>query len=274
MIPYYYIYWFGINGGVMKYAIIGGTGVYNLAGNIREVSVDTPYGRIDFSVIMKDGKEIIFLPRHGKNHDKPPHLVNYLGNMWALKDYGVEFIFATVAVGSTRSDIVPGNLVLLRDFIDITKSRPMTYYDGSKGVVHVSMAEPYCSMLCDKILKAHTCSIVAEKILDNIVYVCTEGPRFETAAEISFYNQIGGDVVGMTNVPEVVLAKELSMCYSAVGVVTNMCTGLVGIEATGKEILSIVNDRKEELTSLFVDIILNGDLTIDSCGCRSALIRV
>ena len=258
----------------MKYAIIGGTGVYSLTGNIREVSMDTPYGNIDFSVLEKDGKEIVFLPRHGRNHDKPPHLVNYLGNMWALKEFGVEFIFATVAVGSTRSDIVPGNLVLLRDFIDFTKSRPMTYYDGSTGVVHVSMAEPYCGMLCDKILKANTKNKEIEGIRDNIVYVCTEGPRFETAAEIGFYNRIGGDVVGMTNVPEVVLAKELSMCYCAVGVVTNMCTGLVGIEATGQEILSIVKNRKEELTSLFIDIILKNDLKTDTCGCRLALIRV
>ena len=258
----------------MKYAIIGGTGVYSLSRNIREVSVDTPYGKIDISLMEKDGKEIVFLPRHGKNHDKPPHLINYLGNMWALKDFGVEFVLATVAVGSTRSDIIPGDLVLLRDFMDFTKSRPMTYYDGSSGVVHVSMNEPYCGMLCDKILKADISKNKTGKIIDNIVYVCTEGPRFETAAEISFYNQIGGDVVGMTNVPEVVLAKELSMCYSAVGVVTNMCTGLAGIEATGQEILSIVNMRKEELTSLFLDIILNEELVTDTCSCRSALIRV
>ncbi len=252
----------------MKYAIIGGTGVYSLGENVKEVSIETPYGIIDFSVIEKDGKEIIFLPRHGKEHSRPPHLVNYQGNMWALKEYGVEFIFATVAVGSTRADIVPGDLVLLRDFIDFTKSRTMTYYDGSSGVVHVSMVEPYCSMLCDKILNT------APDIRDDIVYVCTEGPRFETAAEISFYSQIGGDVVGMTNVPEVVLAKELTMCYCAVGVVTNMCTGLVSVEATGSEIISIVKDRKEELTNLFVNIIINSDLVKDECSCRSALIRV
>lgn len=258
----------------MKYAIIGGTGVYSLGGNIREVNVKTPYGEIEFNVMEVSGKEIVFLPRHGKNHDRPPHLVNYLGNMWALKDFGVEFIFSTVAVGSTRSDILPGDLVLLRDFLDFTKSRNMTYYDGSSGVVHVSMQEPYCGMLCDKILKSHDLGKTAGKIRDNIVYVCTEGPRFETAAEIKFYSQIGGDVVGMTNVPEVVLAKELAMCYCAVGVVTNMCTGLVQKEATGTEIISIVKANKEELTNLFVDIILKGDLATDACGCRSALIRV
>ncbi len=258
----------------MKYAIIGGTGVYNLGENIKEVSVETPYGRIDFNVMEKEDKEIIFLARHGKNHNKPPHLVNYQGNMWALKEYGVEFIFSTVAVGSTRTDIVPGDLVLLRDFIDFTKSRQMTFYDGSSGVVHVSMAEPYCSMLCGKVLNAATGAKLDKALRDDIVYVCTEGPRFETAKEISFYSQIGGDVVGMTNVPEVVLAKELSMCYCAVGIVTNMCTGLVAIEATGSEILSRVNARKEELTNLFIDIILNGDLVTDDCSCRSALIRV
>lgn len=260
------------SGGNMKYAIIGGTGVYSLGGNVKEVSLETPYGIIDFSVMEKDGKEIIFLPRHGKDHSRPPHLVNYLGNMWALKEYGVDFVYATVAVGSTRSDIVPGDLVLLRDFLDFTKSRTMTFYDGSSGVVHVSMKEPYCSMLCDKIL--NTVNDNKSAIRDETIYVCTEGPRFETAAEISFYRQIGGDVVGMTNVPEVVLAKELSMCYCAVGVVTNMCTGLVNVEATGSEIITIVKDRKEELTNLFVDIILKGDLVADACSCRLSLIRV
>lgn len=253
----------------MKYAIIGGTGVYSLSDKIREISVETPYGKIEFTVMEKDGKEIVFLPRHGKNHDRPPHLVNYLGNMWALKEYGVEFIFATLAVGSTRMDIIPGDLVLIRDFIDFTKSRTMTYYDGSTGVVHVSMAEPYCNMLCNKIINK-----IGARIKDNIVYVCTEGPRFETAAEINFYGQIGGDVVGMTNVPEVVLAKELSMCYSAVGIVTNMCTGLVSKEASGEDIISIVDEKKDYITNLFVDIILNGDLRTDSCVCRSSLIRV
>ncbi len=253
----------------MKYAIIGGTGVYSLGENFKEISMDTPFGRIDFTVMEKKGKEIVFLPRHGKGHGCPPHLVNYLGNMWALKEYGVEFIFSTVAVGSTRIDISPGDLVLIRDFLDFTKSRPMTFYDGANGVIHVSMGEPYCRMLCNEIIKRTN-----DNIKDNIVYVCTEGPRFETAAEISFYRQIGGDVVGMTNVPEVVLAKELSMCYCTVGVVTNMCTGLVSEEASGLEIISIVNKRKDYLTNLFVDILLNGDLRTDVCSCRSSLIKV
>ncbi|MDD2371012.1 MAG: MTAP family purine nucleoside phosphorylase [Firmicutes bacterium] len=256
----------------MKYAIIGGTGVYSLGDEVKEITMDTPYGKIDFTVMEKDGKEIVFLPRHGKGHGRPPHLINYLGNMWALKEYGVEFIFSTVAVGSTRNDIIPGDLVLIRDFLDFTKSRPMTFYDGSDGVVHVSMAEPYCGMLCKKIIKYNNDDI--ENIKDNIVYVCTEGPRFETAAEIRFYSQIGGDVVGMTNVPEVVLAKELSMCYCAVGIVTNMCTGLVSVEASGLEIVSIVDDKKNYLTNMFVDIILNGELRTDICSCRSSLIKV
>ncbi len=253
----------------MKYAIIGGTGVYNLRDNVKEIGVDTPYGRIEFTIMEKSGKEIIFLPRHGKGHGRPPHLINYLGNMWALKEYGVEFVFSTVAVGSTRTDIIPGDIVLINDFIDFTKSRPMTFYDGSDGVVHVSMAEPYCNMLGREIIKR-----IKYEIKNDIIYVCTEGPRFETAAEINFYRQIGGDVVGMTNVPEVVLAKELSMCYTAVGIVTNMCTGLSDQEASGAEIISIVNEKKEYIIDLFVDIILNGDLRTDTCDCRSSLIKV
>lgn len=253
----------------MKYAIIGGTGFYGMSKKTRELTLETPYGSVDVTVMKEKDKEIVFLPRHGKGHGRPPHLVNYLGNMKALKDYGVEFILATAAVGSTRSHIVPGDLVILKDFLDFTRNRPLTYYDGSEGVVHASMVEPYCSQLRTRLHDR-----LGEEVRDEAVYVCTEGPRFETAAEIRFYGGIGGDVVGMTNVPEVVLARELSMCYSTVGIVTNMCTGIGEFEETGEKILGIVERRKKELSRVFVDIFMEDDLNTDSCNCRSSLIRV
>ena len=253
----------------MKYGIIGGTGVYGVKGESKEETVTTPYGDISFTTLIKGDNEFVFLPRHGKGHGVPPHKVNYRGNMWALKNYGVEGVYATAAVGSCSEKFTIGDLVVFNDFLDFTKSRPLTYYDGEDGVAHVSMMDPYCSQLREKVLNNTQLLIAGEG-----VYVCTEGPRFETAAEIRFYNQIGGHVVGMTNVPEVVLAKELGLCYAGVGIVTNMCTGMIGEEASGKEILDQVGDKKEKLTKLFIDIFEEGTLVKEACDCRKALIKL
>lgn len=253
----------------MKYGIIGGTGVYGVGGESREEVIETPYGSIAFTVLKKGEKEFIFLPRHGKGHNVPPHKINYRGNMWALKEYGVEWVYGTAAVGSCSNKFFIGDIVVFNDFLDFTKSRPVTFYDGDNGVAHVSMKDPYCHLLREKVLENKVVPVKGEG-----VYVCTEGPRFETAAEIRFYNQIGGHVVGMTNVPEVVLAKELGLCYAGVGIVTNMCTGMVEKEASGEEILERVGDKKEKLTQVFMDIFERGNLSKRDCDCRKALIKL
>lgn len=254
----------------MKFAIIGGTGVYAMDASLKEVAIATPYGEIVFDTVTKNGKEIVFLPRHGKNHSTPPHKINYLGNMWALKEYGVEKIYATGAVGSCNPKFSPGDVVVLNDFLDFTKVRPITFFDGKDGVAHVSMKDPYCKDLRELLFKYDG----DVEMKGQGIYVCTEGPRFETAAEISYYKMIGGDVVGMTNVPEVVLAKELGMCYSCVGIITNWCTGLVEDEASGEEILGKVAMRRDQLTKLFIDIFLKEDFLRVGCECRDALIRL
>lgn len=254
----------------MKYAIIGGTGVYSSKSlkNYKEWSVDTPYGKVDYTTGLVEGEEILFLSRHGQGHNQPPHQINYRGNLYALKEAGVEYILATAAVGSLHRDLHPGELVLLRDFLDFTKNRHCTFFDGEAGVAHVSMADPYCCNLRKKILN------FSEKMGLSIgregVYVCTEGPRFETSAEIKFYRQIGGDVVGMTNIPEVVLAKELGMCYATVGIVTNYCTGMESLEATASDILFQTEQLKESLTALYVEI-FKSDLSKGDCTCNSSL---
>lgn len=246
----------------MKYGIIGGTGVYAIENKGTEKTIKTPYGSIDIYVVELAGDEIIFLPRHGKGHKLPPHKINYKGNIWALKEYGVEKILATAAVGSLREDIKVGDLIVIEDFLDFTQGREGTFFEGGK-VAHVSMADPYCSTLRARL---------KEKGLEREgIYVCTQGPRFETGAEIRFYAHIGGDVVGMTNVPEVVLAKELGLCYACVGIVTNMATGLAE-ETTGQEILTIVEKRKEELTKIFIEIFQEKKL--QDCNCQEALIEV
>jgi 5'-methylthioadenosine phosphorylase len=206
----------------MKFAIIGGTGVYDVASKIRVEQVTTPFGKVEVDIQNIQGKDIIFLARHGKRHNTPPHMINYRANLWALKELGVKFVYATAAVGSCNLNYKPGDIVVFNDFLDFTKLRPVTFYDGKEGVIHASMADPYCQNL--RKLFSTAAKEEGVKVAGEGVYVCTEGPRFETPAEIRMYQKIGGDVVGMTNVPEVVLAKELEMCYAAAGIITNWCT--------------------------------------------------
>ena len=258
----------------MKDTIIGGTGVYGLPGltEPREKTVETPYGSVDYLEGSWKGRGVLFLSRHGRGHGTPPHAINYRGLLWALKEAGVERVLATAAVGSLHEAWKPGDLVILRDFLDFTKNRPLTFYEGEAGVAHVSMADPYCATLR---------SVLAEGLKEGGlplrgegVYVCTEGPRFETAAEIRMYRQLGGDVVGMTNVPEVVLAKELGLCYASVGIVTNMATGMVQTEAGGEEILAVVESRKNRLGELFLSILSELEADPGECSCASALMKL
>ena len=147
--------------------------------------------------------------------------------MMALKEIGVKYIYSTAAVGSCNENYAPGDVVVMKDFLDFTKTRPVTFFEGgNEPVRHVDMSEPYCKNLREKFY-----TVAKEESLNikgDAVYVCTEGPRFETASEIQMYKALGGDVVGMTNEPEVVLAKELGLCYATIGIISNWCTGIKG----------------------------------------------
>lgn len=251
----------------MKYAIIGGTGVYDAGSGFEEVKISTKYGTVQAQILRVGEDDIVFLPRHGKTHDKPPHLINYKTNMMALKVYGVTHILATCAVGSCNSAYKPGDIVCITDFLDFTKGRDQTFHDGEDGVKHTDMSDPYCSNLRSKVYEKAKENDV--QIVGDAVYVCTEGPRFETAAEIRFYKMIGGDVVGMTNVPEVVLAKELEMCYAAYGIVSNWCTGVKG-DISIHDIQGAIGLNKDKLTSVFVDVFKQG-VDQKACRCTSSI---
>lgn len=256
----------------MEKAIIGGTGVYDIGGESYTKKVSTEYGEVEVDVVKIDGEEIVFLARHGKGHSVPPHLINYRANMMSLKKLGVKYIYATVAVGSMNENYAPGDIVVVNDFIDFTKGRPLTFYEGGKeGVIHTDMSDPYCKNLRKvfyEVAKDEQVSIKGEG-----VYVCTEGPRFETAHEIKMYKQLGGDIVGMTNVPEVVLAKELGMCYMSVGIISNWCTGMQPSGITVHDIAGAMEGKKELVTKLFIKA-LSQNLTQENCTCDKSLIRL
>ena len=210
-----------------KIAIIGGTGIYSpeTLQCFEEKVIQTPYGAALCNIGTMCGNQVIFITRHGVGHKTAPHKVNYRANIWALKSLGTEEIFATTAVGSLNPDMEPGHFVVCDQVLDFTKSRINTFYDNpERGVAHVDFTNPYCPRLRDKVINClYKTDIIFHK---KGCYVCTEGPRFETAAEIKMFAMLGGDLVGMTNMPESLLAREAEMCYTNCSIVTNMAAGI------------------------------------------------
>jgi 5'-methylthioadenosine phosphorylase len=255
----------------MEIAIIGGTGVYDPAmlTERRELNVQTPYGSINPTVGVYNGIEVAFLPRHGAAHSVPPHRINYRANLWGLRSLGVERIVATTAVGSLNPQLRPGEMVLIDQFLDFTKGRPSTFFEGgSHGVVHVDYTEPYCPEVRAVILDVS--GEAGYNIHDGGVYVCTEGPRFETPAEIRMFEKLGGDLVGMTNVPEVVLAREAGICYATVSMVTNFAAGIAEGPLTHEEVVALMQANNERLRQLLMGVITRMP-QVRTCNCQRAV---
>ncbi len=251
----------------VKTAIIGGTGVYDpqILSGVREERITTPYGPAKVVVGSYRGREIAFMARHGADHSVPPHLVNYRGNIACLKELGVKNIFATAAVGSLNKDMKPGQYVFVDQFLDFTKGRPSTFVE--EGVVHLDMTEPYCPGL--RGILAGAAEKLGLEFHRGGTYVCTEGPRFETMAEIKMFRQLGGDLVGMTSVPEVVLAREAGICYAAIAMVTNFAAGISAGKLSHQEVVDMMAENAEKLRSLIMQAIL--DLDGDRhCSCHLA----
>ena len=208
----------------VEFGVIGGTGLYDpkLLKNVQEITVDTPYGKPSDAIIVGElgGKSVAFLPRHGKLHTIRPTDLNVRANIFALKRLGVKRILGVSTVGSLRQDYAPGELVFTDQFIDRTTRREQSFYtiDEAK-VCHISVAEPMCPEL-RKILIGVTKGLKI-KMHETGTYVCIEGPRFSTKAESKMYQQWSADVIGMTMVPEVVLAREAEICYANISTVTD-----------------------------------------------------
>lgn len=205
-------------------AVIGGTGIYSIDGLTvtQEHVVDTPFGEPSAAIVRGEyqGKEILFLPRHGNNHGLLPSEVNYRANIWALKSLGVSQIIGLSAVGSLQQEIKPGDLAIADQYFDFVKlPREKTFF-GQGLVAHVSTAEPTCNALADAISAAASHSDI--DIHRHKTYACVDGPRLGTKAESLFLkNAAQCDLVGMTNVPEVFLAREAQICYCTIGIATD-----------------------------------------------------
>ena len=208
--------------------VIGGSGFYHLFGDeaTERLDVPTPYGEASdaLTVGAVGGRSVAFLPRHGARHTIPPHRINYRANLWALSSLGVTRVVGPCAAGSLRAEIAPGDVVVCDQFIDATKGRrDDTFFDGPE-VAHLSAARPYCGVLRGAAVGASRKAGLTTH--DGGTVVVVEGPRFSTLAESRRYRQSGGDVINMTQYPEVVLARELGLCYTALALVTDYDAGL------------------------------------------------
>ncbi len=209
-------------------AIIGGTGLTALPGLqiLRRELVRTPFGEPSSALLhgSLEGKELVFLPRHGDTHHIPPHKINYRANIWALAHAGIRRVLAVAAVGGIAAELKPGDLLLPDQLIDYTWGRAHTFFeDETTPVVHVDFSEPYCETLRDRVLTAATTARVP--LAARGCYAATQGPRLETAAEIDRLERDGCHVVGMTGMPEAGLARELKLCYGCVAVIVNAAAG-------------------------------------------------
>ena len=255
----------------MATGIIGGTGVYDpdMLSNIYETSVKTAFGNVDVKVGSYNGKDVVFICRHGFNHSVPPHLINYRANIAALRLLGAKRVITTSAVGTLNESMPPGSLILLDQFMDFTSGREATFFNGGdEGVIHLDYTNPYCESLKGYIMRA--ADDIGMDVVNGGCYVCTQGPRFETAAEIRMMKMMGADVVGMTNVPEVVLAREAEMCYASIAMATNWAAGMSDQPLTHEEVVDFMSDN----VSKFKKLILRTVDLIDEnseCGCNSIL---
>lgn len=232
-------------------AIIGGSGLYDpeFMTDVAKDRVKTPFGEVELFRGRHGDRALVFLPRHGAGHTVPPHLVNYRANIWALHKLGVERALATAAVGGIRPEMKPGDAVIIDQFLDFTKSRAATYFTGGEfGVVHVDYTEPYCPEIRRALLAA--AADAGLRAHDGGCYACMEGPRFETPAEIRMLDRLGADVVGMTSVPETVLAREAGICYATAAMVTNYAAGLSGQKLSHQEVLDLMAENAVRLRRL------------------------
>lgn len=252
--------------------VFGGSGLYRFLHDAREVSITTPYGEPSAPVTVGeiDGKEVAFLPRHGRHHQFPAHAINYRANVWALRQLGVARILAPCASGSLRPNIEPGHFVACDQMIDMTAGRSGTYFDGPV-TNHISFADPYCQQV-------RACIVDTARQCGDLVHphgtvVVINGPRFATRAESRWYRSAGADVINMTQAPEAALARELGLCYAAIALITDYDTGVEGLDhiapVSQGEVFAFFEQNIERVRALLVATIgALGDAR--TCDCAAA----
>jgi 5'-methylthioadenosine phosphorylase len=255
----------------VKIAVIGGTGIYSedILENVKTKKVRTPYG--DPSSKIRIGslreKRIAFLFRHSEKHSIPPHRVNSPANIHALKELGVERIIGITAVGSLKEEMKPGDIVIPDQFIDMTKQRVSTFFDGPK-VAHVSMADPFCGEMRD--LASKTIQSLGIRFHKKGTCVCIEGPRFSTRAESDLWRLMKADIIGMTLIPEAVLAREKEICYLSISSVTDYDCWRKNEKVSATNVIETMKKSTENIKKILENLIPNIPEKRE-CACSRAL---
>ena len=253
--------------------VIGGSGFYRWLTDVESVSIETPFGppSAPLSVGTLAGRRVAFLPRHGSRHEFPPHLVNYQANVWAMRQIGVRRLIGVAAVGSLQPGIRPGDMVICDQFVDRTRGRTDTYFNGPE-VFHVSAADPYCPQL--RKLAVQAVAVETDRWHRQGVVVVIQGPRFSTRAENEWFRWMGWDVVSMTQYPEVILSREQEMCYLNLALVTDYDAGLKGEEeyrrVTAHDVARVMA-QNVTLVQRVLERLVPSIPDQPSCECQDAL---
>ena len=252
--------------------IFGGSGFYSLLAEAREVEVETPYGApsAPFAVGQIEGRDVAFLPRHGRKHQYPPHKIPYQANFWAMKELGVDRVIGPCAAGSLQPHVRPGHFVICDQLVDRTRGRQDTFYDGPE-TTHVAFADPYCPTMrevaiaqaADQGLEAHERGTV----------VVVQGPRFSTRSESGWFQAQGWEVINMTQYPEAILARELELCFLNISLITDYDVGVEGEEVepvTHEAVIKVFEENNNKLRDLLYRIVPAVPDARD-CPCATAL---
>ena len=233
--------------------VFGGSGFYSFLEDTTEFDLKTPYGDPSDKVVIGEvgGKKVAFLPRHGKDHDLPPHMINFRANIYAMKELGVKYIFGPCASGSLQPHIKPGQFVICNQFVDRTKGRKDTFFDGPK-TVHIGMAEPYCPDLRKIVIQSAKELDIDHHPKGTVVII--QGPRFSTVAESKWFASQDWEVINMTQYPESYLAREQEICYVNISLITDYDVGLEGhpdvAPVNMEEVVKVFNENNEKLKDL------------------------
>ena len=250
---------------VADIGVIGGSGFYSLLQDAREMKIETPYGATSDSVFLAErgGRQIAFLPRHGRTHRIPPHAINYRANLWALKSLGVRFLISPCAAGSLQKHIEPEHFVVCDQYVDRTRNRADTFFGGPE-VFHVSSAEPYCPHLRQLAIDVIRGQGITVHERGTVVVI--QGPRFSTKAESQWFSQAGWEVISMTQYPEAYLALELNMAVVNISLITDYDAGLVGDvpPVTQDEVFGVFQRNAERVKSVVLELIDRIPLDLDS----------
>lgn len=259
----------------VQVGVFGGSGLYELFGDVEQVEVDTPFGAPSAPVSVSEVDtahgtlRVAFLPRHGLHHDLPPHRIDYRANVWALHSLGVRRVLAPFACGSLQLDVHPGDIVVCDQLVDRTSGRAATFFDGPT-VNHVSFGDPYCPELRGVVVDRALAS--PARVHPEGTVVVVEGPRFSTKAESRWYRQLGWHVINMTQYPEAVLLRELGMCCCAIGIVTDYDAGVdrPGVGPVNQDEVYAAFEAAMPVTRGILVDVLGALPSTRACACAAA----